>query len=109
MGGEEECFHACFHTHSHRKKKKITYIPYKHPPTNTHVTHTRVPHTIAQVLSPDGVVCYYDTRQAGPPIEFDTGMGTVPDAVDTCSRLMLVNELATVTSNWKHAYEYVRV
>lgn len=49
----------------------------------------------------------HDTR--GPdgcaaPLEFDSGMGVVPDAVDVCSRLMLPGEVALVRSNWEHAY-----
>lgn len=58
-----------------------------------------------QVLDVDGAVCYQDTRQLRAPVEFDTGTGAAPDAVDTCSRLMLVDELATVTTDWAHAYK----
>lgn len=60
-----------------------------------------------RVLSVQGDVCYCDTRQQGEPVEFDTGTGAAPEAVDTCSRLMLVDEVATVTSDWVHTYKCV--
>lgn len=50
----------------------------------------------------------YDSRGpdgAGAPLEFDTGVDAVPEAVDMCIRLMTPNELATVTSTPRYAYE----
>ncbi|KAL6766237.1 FKB99 [Auxenochlorella protothecoides x Auxenochlorella symbiontica] len=55
-----------------------------------------------------GEAWVFDTRSAGDaqrPIEFDTGMATVPDAVDMAVRLMLEGEVALVTSSWRYAYQ----
>lgn len=50
----------------------------------------------------------YDTRGqngAGPPLEFDTGVDAVPEAVDMCVRLMVPSEVASVVAAPKYAYE----
>ena len=51
---------------------------------------------------------FYDSR--GPdgdaaPLEFDTGVDAVPEAVDMCIRLMTPQEVAVVSSSHKFAYE----
>lgn len=51
---------------------------------------------------------YLDTRGAlgdASPVEFDTDMGLVPEALDMCVRLMTPQELATVTSTSTYAYD----
>ena len=50
----------------------------------------------------------YDSRGsngAGPPLEFDTGVDAVPEAVDMCIRLMTPTEVASVTAAPKYAYQ----
>ena len=50
----------------------------------------------------------YDSRGqngAGSPLEFDTGVDAVPEAVDMCIRLMVPSEIASVTAAAKYAYE----
>ena len=50
----------------------------------------------------------FDTRGdsgAEPPLEFETGMGAVPEAVDMCVRLMTPEEVALVTSKTQYAYK----
>ena len=50
----------------------------------------------------------YDSRGpdgAGEPLEFDTGVNAVPEAVDMCVRLMTPQEVATVRSVSKLAYD----
>ncbi|KAL4447985.1 hypothetical protein ABPG75_005204 [Micractinium tetrahymenae] len=50
----------------------------------------------------------HDSRGAdgqGTPLEFDTGMGEVPEALDMCVRLMLRGEVSALTSTWRFAYE----
>ena len=42
---------------------------------------------------------------AGPPLEFDTGVDAVPEAVDMCIRLMTPTEVASVTAAPKYAYQ----
>lgn len=56
----------------------------------------------------DCLQVYYDSRGengGNPPLEFDTGVDFVPEAVDMCIRLMTPNELATVSSTPRYAYE----
>ena len=51
---------------------------------------------------------FYDSRGpegSAPPLEFDTGVDAVPEAVDMCIRLMTPQEVAVVTSSHKFAYE----
>ena len=51
---------------------------------------------------------YLDTRGDdgdSPPMEFDTDMGQVPEALDMCVRLMTPTELATVNSTSVYAYD----
>lgn len=60
------------------------------------------------MLDPASQRVYLDTR--GPagdaaPVEFDTDMGSVPEALDMCVRLMTPKELATVTSTSTYAYD----
>lgn len=50
----------------------------------------------------------YDSRgQAGaePPLQFDTGMGAVPEAVDMSIRLMTPEETSLVTAAAPYAYQ----
>ncbi len=50
----------------------------------------------------------YDSRGASgsaPPLEFDTGVDAVPEAVDMCIRLMTPQELASVRSAPEFAYQ----
>ena len=54
------------------------------------------------------VQLFYDSRGdsgAQLPLEFDTGVDAVPEAVDMCIRLMTPNELATVRSSPRFAYD----
>lgn len=39
------------------------------------------------------------------PLEFETGMGEMPEALDMCARLMLRGELAVVTATWRYAFD----
>jgi len=50
----------------------------------------------------------YDSRGAngaGEPLEFDTGVNAVPEAVDMCVRLMTPQEVATARSVSRLAYD----
>ncbi len=50
----------------------------------------------------------YDSRGldgTGEPLEFDTGVNAVPEAVDMCVRLMTPQEVATATSVSRLAYD----
>ena len=50
----------------------------------------------------------FDTRgesQAEPPLEFETGMGAVPEAVDMSVRLMTPQEVAIITAAPAYAYQ----
>lgn len=40
-----------------------------------------------------------------PPVEFDTGMGAVPEAIDMAVRLMTPEETSLIRSAPKYAYE----
>lgn len=51
---------------------------------------------------------FYNSRGAdgnASPLEFDTGVDAVPEAVDMCIRLMTPTEIASVTSVPKFAYQ----
>lgn len=50
----------------------------------------------------------YDSRGldgTASPLEFDTGVDAVPEAVDMCIRLMTPTELASVEAAPRYAYE----
>ena len=50
----------------------------------------------------------FDTRGADgaePPLQFDTGMGVVPEAVDMSVRLMTPQETSIVTAAPPYAYQ----
>ena len=54
------------------------------------------------------VQAFYDSRGAdgnAPPLEFDTGVDAVPEAVDMCIRLMTPQEVAVVQTSHKFAYD----
>ncbi|GAB4824129.1 hypothetical protein N2152v2_011175 [Parachlorella kessleri] len=64
-----------------------------------------------RVLRQETGECVLDTRQAadgdspGQPIEFDTGMGQAPEALDMAVRLMLEGEVSSVRSSWRYSYQ----
>lgn len=61
-----------------------------------------------RVLDAGSKRVYFDTRSPagdGAPLEFETDMGLVPEALDMCVRLMTPQERATVTCTSTYAYD----
>ena len=61
-----------------------------------------------RVLDADTKRVCLDTRGPGgdrAPLEFETDMGLVPEALDMCVRLMTPEERATVTATSTYAYD----
>eukprot|EP00898_Chlorokybus_atmophyticus_P002511 jgi/Chlat1/3260/Chrsp22S00255 len=48
---------------------------------------------------------FVDTRAEGKPLEFETGSGQVPEAIDMSVRLMTKGEVAVVRSTSQYAYD----
>lgn len=63
-------------------------------------------HFVARLMASGQAVL--DTRGpsgSGPPVEFDTGMGSVCEALDMAVRLMTPEEVSIVRSSSRYAYD----